>query len=406
MRTPSLCFHRSTGRYFVRLNGKPIYLGYDKRKARHEADRLIGEWLANGRRPASVDADLTIAELLERYRQHVESYYRLPNGEPTSEVACIALAAKPLRLLYGDHPAASFGPLALEALQNRFIEAGWSRNCVNASVDRIRRAFKWGVSKQLVPAAVYEALRTLAGLRRGRSAARETEPIGPVDDATVEATLPHLPATVADMVRVQRWTGARPDEVCAMRVGEVDRSSDVWQYRPGHHKTEHHGRARVILIGPKAQAVLTPYLLKPADQYVFSPQDSERRRRADAHESRVTPIGYGNTIGSNRKQKPKRMAGERYDRDSYRRAVNRGCDKWNAVLVKQAAQEGRTLADGERLFPRWSPNRLRHAAATELRSRFGLEAAQVVLGHADPRITLVYAERDLVAAARFIAAVG
>ncbi len=45
--------------------------------------------------------------------------------------------------------------------------------------------------------------------------------------------------------------------------------------------------------------------------------------------------------------------------------------------------------------PEWMPLQLRHTAATVVRSRFGLEAAQVVLGHARADVTQVYAERDL-----------
>ena len=43
----------------------------------------------------------------------------------------------------------------------------------------------------------------------------------------------------------------------------------------------------------------------------------------------------------------------------------------------------------------WHPNQLRHAVGTELRKRFGLEAAQVVLGHATADVTQIYAERDM-----------
>jgi integrase len=46
---------------------------------------------------------------------------------------------------------------------------------------------------------------------------------------------------------------------------------------------------------------------------------------------------------------------------------------------------------------------LRHTAATLLRARYGLEAAQSLLGHSRPDTTLIYAERDL-ARARAIAA--
>ncbi|MBL8815481.1 MAG: hypothetical protein JNL58_05595 [Planctomyces sp.] len=54
----------------------------------------------------------------------------------------------------------------------------------------------------------------------------------------------------------------------------------------------------------------------------------------------------------------------------------------------------------------WSPNRLRHNAATELRKRFGLEAARTVLGHTEADTTLFYAEVDWDTARRVIGAVG
>jgi integrase len=41
-------------------------------------------------------------------------------------------------------------------------------------------------------------------------------------------------------------------------------------------------------------------------------------------------------------------------------------------------------------IPVWSPNQLRHAAATRLRELHGIEAAQVALGHARPDTTLIY----------------
>jgi site-specific recombinase XerC len=54
----------------------------------------------------------------------------------------------------------------------------------------------------------------------------------------------------------------------------------------------------------------------------------------------------------------------------------------------------------------WSPNQLRHSAATEIRSRFGLEAAQVILGHSRADVTQVYAERDLAKAKTVVREVG
>jgi hypothetical protein len=69
------------------------------------------------------------------------------------------------------------------------IGLGWCRTLINRNIDRIRRTFRWAASEELVPTSVYESLRTLAGLRKGRTEAREAEPVGPVEDATVDATL-------------------------------------------------------------------------------------------------------------------------------------------------------------------------------------------------------------------------
>jgi integrase len=50
----------------------------------------------------------------------------------------------------------------------------------------------------------------------------------------------------------------------------------------------------------------------------------------------------------------------------------------------------------------WSPRQLRHTHthASQIRAAFGtLEAANAVLGHADTRVTEMYAQRDLELAA-------
>ena len=48
------------------------------------------------------------------------------------------------------------------------IESGWSRGVINQRVGRIKRAFKWAASKEMVPATVIVALQTVAGLSKGQ----------------------------------------------------------------------------------------------------------------------------------------------------------------------------------------------------------------------------------------------
>jgi site-specific recombinase XerC len=56
--------------------------------------------------------------------------------------------------------------------------------------------------------------------------------------------------------------------------------------------------------------------------------------------------------------------------------------------------------------PAWTPNQLRHGFATAVRAEYGLEAAQVLLGHSRADVTQVYAERDMALALRVAGAVG
>ncbi len=222
----------------------------------------------------------------------------------------------------------------------------------------------------------------------GRSSARESKPVLPVADAVVDDTLPHLPVVVADMVRFQRLTGCRPGEVCGLRPCDLDRSGEIWQYRPASHKTEHHGRARIIYIGPQAQQVLLPYLLRDAQVNCFSPAESEQKRREVQRARRKTRVQPSQW--SRRRPRPKRAPGTAYTKDSYNWAIQRGIAKANRKRTKESAGSGVDPV----LVPHWHANQLRHSKATEVRHQFGLEAAQVILGHAKADVTQVYAERD------------
>ncbi len=375
--TPKYRKHRASGQAIVTIGGRDFYLGPHGSKASiREYDRLIAEWLANGRTlPGDeIDHGLTIVELFAAYMRYARTYYRRssPKGNERDE---IKRALRTVKQLYGKTPAAEFTPKRLKAVRQVWIDAGNSRSYINKKVERVRRVFCWGVEEELVPAEVYHALAAVAHLKCGRTEAKETAPVEPVADAIVEATLPHLPEVVADMVQFQRLTGCRPGELCILRPCDVDRGGEVWLYKPSYHKTEHHGKQRVICIGPRAQDILRKYLLRPHDVPCFSPRDSEARRRFLANQARKTPLSCGNKPGTNRKRNPKVRPGERYTVDSYRRAIHRACEK--AKIEK------------------WSPNRLRHTAATEIRRTFDIEAARTVLGHSTAAVTEIYAERDL-----------
>ena len=100
-------------------------------------------------------------------------------------------ALRPVRALYGHTLAQDFGSLALKAVRQHMIEVlDLSRGVINSRINRIRRMIKWAVSEQLIPPSVHEGLRAVAGLRHGRTNARETQPVQAVPDEWVDPLLP------------------------------------------------------------------------------------------------------------------------------------------------------------------------------------------------------------------------
>ena len=148
---------------------------------------------------AHVPTDLAVSHLVLAYLRYAESYYT-KDGKPNKEFTEICYALRPLRKLFGGTLVAEFGPVCLKAIQKHLIhEENLSRGVINRRINRIRRCFKWGTSEQLVPSNVYNGLRAVDGLRRGRTEAREAPKVMPVETRWVDAVLPHL----APQVRVR-----------------------------------------------------------------------------------------------------------------------------------------------------------------------------------------------------------
>jgi integrase len=222
--------HKASGRAIVTIEGRDIPLGpWNSRKSHIEYDRVISEYYAAGRHlpPKETANDITVGEIIERFWDHVQEYYCRKDHSQTSEVGLFKSALDPVNRLYGHTSASDFGPLSLEAVRDTMIEKDWCRNTINKAVGRVRKMFRWAVAKELIPASILHALESVDGLLAGRTNARETARVQPVPDEVVEATLPFLPPILRAMVQLQRSTGARPGEICAMRTGDIDRSKKI-----------------------------------------------------------------------------------------------------------------------------------------------------------------------------------
>lgn len=259
----------------------------------------------------------------------------------------------------GQTPVAAYGPQKLKALQQRLAHAKLSRTYINAVSARVKRAFKWAVSEGLIEPAIYYALATVPGLRKGRSTAPEPIKRSPVLWQHVEPVLLELSPTVRAMVEVHWLTGVRSQSICGARASQFDRSVSPWIWTP-KHKTEHLDHALLVFIGPKAQEILAPYF--DGRDFLFQPRHLNGKRAR----------GYRAF----------------YDSTSYLRAVARAIERVN-----------RARGDAGHI-PHWTPHQLRHARGTIVREQFGLEAAQAALGHARIDATQLYAQKQIELARR------
>ncbi len=390
-RVPAYRLHKPSRLAVVRLNGKDHYLGqHGSPESHQEYRRVITEWLVRHQQSRTeetstlTDENLTINELLLAYWKFAEKYY-VKDGRPTGEHQAIRYSMKPLANLYGRKLVHEFGPLELKSVRENMIDAGLARTLINARIKRIRRIFKWGVENQFVTPTLLQALQAVAPLKKGRCRAKESGPVKPVLVSHVDAALPHVSRQVCTMIELQLLTGMRPCEVTIMRGCDIETTQSIWSYRPDSHKTDHLGFERIIYLGPKAQEVIKPFLKVNLHVHLFRPKDAIDEFNQRRRENRKTPM-TPSQAKRGPKRKPRKSPGEHYTTDSYGYAIAKACNKAG--------------------IPRWSPNRLRHNAATSLRKEYGIEVARIILGHRSPTTTEVYAELDRTKAIQVMAEVG
>jgi len=366
---PKYSLHKATGQARVRINGQDVYLGVFGSKESHERyaeeiskwHRAIGEEVYN----------VSVASLTKLYLEHCKTYYR-KNGKVTGEVNCIRIILRHLNRKYRNLPAQKFDSLKLVAIREVLISDGYVRTSINQHISRLRGMFKWGAKQKLVDKSVWLDLTTVEGLKEGRTRAVEAEPVGTVPDAFVDAIQTHVTAPVWAMIQLQRYSGMRPGEVIKLRTADLTMSGEIWEYHVPDHKTRHHGKQRVVMLGKQAQEILRPFLTTDLEAYLFNPQQGRQEFTKRNYRSGAKPsVRNGRTS---------------YSLEGYSCAIKRACD---AAAV-----------------PRWTPNQLRHNFATLARREAGIEASRVLLGHSSAVTTEIYAERDLDAARAVAAKIG
>ena len=181
---------------------------------------------------------------------------------------------------------------------------------------------------------------------------------------------------------------------CDLTPGEPN-----WLFRPSWHKNTWRGKDRVIVVGPEGPGDRQGV---PQTRSQAVPLRSATRSRATTRTALDEEV-KAHSIGNRQEEEGQAGAGSRRSlltggpigRPSSVPAIGPSPSRPVADRAKKMTDgERRELKEWRRKH-RWSPLRLRHTAATIIRSRFGLEASQVVLGHAKADVTQIYAARDL-----------
>jgi hypothetical protein len=139
---------------------RDILLGpWDTRASRDEYNRVLGVLNANGgyyvEPQASPAGDITVNEVILAFWRHAEERY----GAGNKELEQFRYSLRPLKELYGTHPADRFGPKCLKAVRQRMVDLGWCCGVINRRITRIKTMFGWAGSEELVQPSLAHALR-------------------------------------------------------------------------------------------------------------------------------------------------------------------------------------------------------------------------------------------------------
>lgn len=363
-RTPGYLLHKQSGQARVIIDGKDHLLGeYGSKESRAEYERLIALWQAD-QSGTIKRSTITIGHLIVGYLTYADGYYR-KNGKVTSEVSAIRSAMRVLKNECATLPAANFTPTSLKGVREAMVKKGWKRKSINSQVNRIRRMLAWAVESELLEPTVLHACREVKSLAAGRTGAVEGERVLPAPIEDVEAIRNFVPRQVWAMICLQLETGMRPQEVRTLRLENVDRNEGCWLYQPESHKTEHHGRQRRVFLNQHAQRILKPFLRADPETYLFSPYEAWQESLSSRNDAVKIRKPRSNSC---------------YSKDSYTRCIARAC-----------ASAG---------VDSWSPNQLRHSAATSLEQEFGEDITRAILGHTSKSTTEIYVEKDFESARR------
>ncbi len=361
---PKVSLHKASGQSRVTIAGRDHYIGkHGSPEAKAAYARLIAE-LANGRAPAPKESSqgITVTDLVTRWWLSDGARYK-PQGDQARQYRD---AMKPLLRLHGPTLASDFRCDQLETVRMAMATASWlteeekatlkakrgtrpiglSGEVCNRRCGRIKSVWRWAERAGLVPEGRWAHLCSLPDFAHDDERVRHGKGRSACTEEELNLVLAECLRPVKAMLLMQWHSGMRSGEVRIMRPGDIDRTAEIWIYKPHQHKTAHKGQSRLVALGARCQELLAPFLAECAsvDDYIFRP-----------------------TL---------RRGGKLYRSDTYAQAVRRAA-----------------LAAG---VPHFSAYACRHAFKRRVCRAFDIERARASMGHATVSTTTLYsAEQDM-----------
>ena len=354
MKTPPLKRHKTHNRACVYINGKTKYLGrWDDNGPSPEALAAHARFCAQLRRPANKSnkpkhvmlADLAEAFLEDRRFRYVDEH----TGQLTSSFFKSQAAIKRLLAMFADFRAKAFKPWHLQAIVNDMERKQMGVRTISEFIMRIKMMYQWGETNRMTKTKWRLALESVKTPKASPNGAQKSKPHMRIDRSVVEQTLPHLPLPIRQMVMLQLETGCRGEHVTNMRLCDIDMSDqDVWMWTPMRDKT---GNTSAIPMTQQAMQIVVEASKRPdgsfagTNEFLFRPCDSPKATR---------------------------IKSDRYNSNTYRRAIERACDRLG--------------------LEKWTPHRLRKQRGHEIGNEFGTDGVRAMLVHKSMKMADFYSE--------------
>jgi integrase len=256
--------------YYAKINGKQFRLGTDNFEAAwEEFYRLMGK--AGLPTTAIGRASPSVHEILDRFLLWAHKYRKPMTSAWYKQFVDDFIERSPLVV---KQDAARLRPYHIQEWIDR--HEGWSTTTQNSAASTIKRAYSWAVEQGLIEADPVRSLKKAKRQRRMR--------ILSDDDWRVVVAGCFGFRSLLELLKIQRETGARPQELRLAEVRHFDEAGQCLRFPADESKG---GIARVIILTSTALWIVKDCIAGRKSGFIFRSDRGTPWTRAGLHTALV-----------------------------------------------------------------------------------------------------------------------